>query len=266
MRIKKVTDKNLGKFLRCLQDKQEEDPRLTAMRRQWYEKHIAKGLQARLLIHDNGQVIGLYQTIPIEYSPLTGKDLTAVLCIWVHGYDQGVGIQQSQGYGRFLLNKIEEEARRTGVKGVAAWGMDWDVNWMPASFFEHMGYKQTDREDKVIVFWKPFSQDTKPPQLKRLPTPPPQGEKKVNVLVAANGWCLGCYKFLYAREAIKGLEDIVEYSEIDAVDKANMLHLGRVGGIFLDGEVFQPYEICTPESLRAEIKRIYQKKADPTKT
>lgn len=261
MYIEKVTDKTLGEFLRCLQDKNEEDPRQTELRRLWYAEHSSKGLYAGLLKSKNGSSIGLYQTIPIEYSPLAGQQLTAILCLWIYGYDRGVGKQQGKGWGRFLLEAIEEEARRAGAKGVAAWGMDWQINWMPAAFFRHMGYKQTDSEDKVKVFWKPFSGAAQPPKLKRLSTRPIPSKKKVNVTVAANGWCLGCYKFLHARDAIKGLEHMVEYNEVEPVAEANILHLGRVGGIFLDGEVFQPYEICTPETVREKIKQMYQKKA-----
>ena len=78
--------------------------------------------------------------------------------------------------------------------------------------------------------------------------------------VAANGWCLGCYKYLCAREAVKGLKHIVEYSEVSSPEQANILHLGKVGGIFLDGEVFLPYNICDIDSIRAEILRLYEQK------
>ena len=130
---------------------------------------------------------------------------------------------------------------------------------MPVTFYEHMGYSVVDREDKVVVVWKPFSPGAKPPKLLRLADPPPKGTDKVNVTVAVNGWC-GCYKYLCAREAVAGLEDIVEYRELDAPDSATILHLGKVGGIFLDGEVFQPYQLCNGDALRAEIIRLYEQK------
>ena len=260
MKLIDVTEKTQEAFIRCLQEEQTEDHQLVKISRRWYEKNKEKGLRAKLLILDDGRRGGMCQYIPIEHSHLTGKDLMAILCLWVHGYEHGIGIQQGKGYGKRMLDAIEEDARLNGKKGVAAWGMDWDTNWMPATFFEHQGYTRTDEEEKVIVFWKPFSSDANPPRLLRLDNPPPKGTERVNVTVAVNGWCLGCYKFLYAREAVEGIESCVEYTELDPPDRANILHLGKVGGIFLDGEVFQPYQICDKEELRAEIIRLYERK------
>lgn len=260
MELVDVTEKTQDLFFRCLQDEQEEDPRLTAMRRQWYQKYKNQGYKAKLLKLDDGKIVGLCQYIPIEHSHLIGQDLVTILCISIHGYEHGVGNHQKQGYGRFMLKAIEQEARTGGVKGIAAWGMDWQTNWMPASFFEHMGYMRADEEDKVIVFWKPFGPDVNPPKLMRLPSLPKKNTRKVNVTVAANGWCLGCYKILCAREAVKGLKNIVEYSEKSFPNHANILHLGKAGGIFLDGEVFHPYKICDVDSIRAEIIRLYEQK------
>lgn len=260
MRLVDVTNKTENTFFRCMHLELPENLEVTTIRRQWYEKNKDKGLRAKVLILDNGQIIGLCQYIPIEYSHLIGENLLVILCIWVHGYDHGVGNQQGKGYSRFMLNSIEEDARVSGAKGVAAWGMDWEINWMPVSFFEHMGYQRADKEDKVIVVWKPFCPDAKPPLLKRLTVPPSKGAVKVKVTVASNGWC-GCLKFLDAREAVAGLEDIVEYEELDTPDCATILHVGNVGGIFLDGKVFKPYEPpgCV-DDLRAEILRLYEQK------
>ena len=259
MRLVDVTEKTENIFFRCLHDEEPEDFQQTSIRRQWYKRNKSNGHRAKLLILDNGQIGGLCQYIPIEHSHLIGEDLLALLCMWVHGYEHGVGNQQSKGYGRFILNSIEEDARLSGLKGVAAWGMDWEINWMPLSFFDHMGYTHVDREDKVVVVWKPFYADAKPPELLRLESSPLKGTDKVNVTVAVNGWC-GCYKLLCAREAVKGLEDIVEYREVDTPDRTTILHLGKVGGVFLDGEVFQPYQLCTSDALRAEIIRLYKQK------
>lgn len=256
MRLVDVTPKTQNLFFRCLHDEQPVDPKILSIRRQWYERNKSNGLRAKFLILDSGQIGGLCQYIPIKHSPLIGQDLLTILCLWVHGYEHGVGNQQSKGYGRFMLDSIEEDARLSGKKGVAAWGMDWEIDWMPLSFFDHMGYTHVDREDKVVVVWKPFSQDAKSPKLLRLTEPPPKGTGKVNVTVAVNGWC-GCYKVLCAREAVKGLEDIVDYREVDTPDRATILHLGKVGGVYLDGEVFQPYQLCASDALRAEIIRLY---------
>jgi GNAT superfamily N-acetyltransferase len=258
MRLVGITEKTQNAFYRCLNPKEPDSLDETAIRMRFYENYKDKGYRAKLLILDDGRIVGLCQYIPIEHSHLVGRDLLAILCIWVHGYARGVGNQQGKGYGRFIVNAIEEEARFSGAKGVAAWGLDWQ-DWMPVSFYEHMGYAPADREDKVVVVWKPFCADAEPPRLLRLAERPPKGPDRVNVTVAVNAWC-GCYKLLCARKAIVGLEHMVDYTEVGASDHAKILHLGKVGGVFLDGEVFQPYQPCSSDALRAEIIRLYEQK------
>jgi len=260
MRLVDVDNKTREAFFRCLQQDKPVDTRLLSIRKGWYENYRQRGLRAKLLVLDDGLTAGMCQYIPIEYSPLVGKDLMTILCLWVHGYEHGIGNQQSQGYGKFILSRIEEDARVSGSKGVAAWGMDWDINWMPVSFFEHMGYERADSEEKVVALWKPLAGNAEPPRLKRIEIPASPESDRVNVAVAANGWCLGCYKAVYAREAVQGLEDCVNYFEIEDPEKSAQLHLGEVGGIFLDGEVFLPYQLCTADSIRAEILRLHSRK------
>ena len=115
MKLVNITQKAENTFFRCLHLELPENQDVTTMRRQWYENHKDKGLRAKLLI-DNDQIIGLCQYIPIEHSHLIGEKLLAILCIWVHGYNHGVGNQQGEGYGRFILDSIEEDATNSGPK------------------------------------------------------------------------------------------------------------------------------------------------------
>ena len=98
VRLIDVTGETENIFFRCLHDEIPEDPRAIAIRRSWYERNIENGLRAKLLILNDGRIGGLCQYIPIEHSHLVGEDLLAILCVWVHGYDHGVGNQQTQGY------------------------------------------------------------------------------------------------------------------------------------------------------------------------
>lgn len=260
MRLEEITPETEHVFFRCMHLEIPDVPEHTALRRRWYEEHKEKGYRAKLLIDDGEKIVGLCQYIPIEHSPFAGSDLMTILCLYVHCYEHGAGIQQGKGYSRFMLERIEEDARISGKKGVAAWGVDWEINWMPVSFFEHMGYLPTDREDKVVAVWKPFYKDARPPALKRIQVPAAGDGSKVKVFVAANGWC-GCGKFLDARKAVEGLEDIVEYEEMEAPGSASILHIGHIGGIFINGRPYKPYEPPgDPGNLRAEILRVYEEK------
>ncbi|MGD0999751.1 MAG: GNAT family N-acetyltransferase [Candidatus Brocadiia bacterium] len=120
MRLVDIAESTEGTFFRCLHDEKPEIPGVTALRRRWYERLKRRGLRAKVLMREDGAVLGLCQYVPIEHSHFIGRDLFAILCIWVHGYEHLVGNQQRKGYGRFILNSIEEDARGSGAKGVAA--------------------------------------------------------------------------------------------------------------------------------------------------
>jgi GNAT superfamily N-acetyltransferase len=259
MQLADITADTERAFFTCLHIEEPEDLESTAHSRNWYAEHKDKGYKAQVLKLDDGSIVGKCHYIPIEYSPFVGKDLLAILCISVWLYDYHIGDQRRKGYGRFMLNHIEQYARSSGFKGVVAWAMDW--HWNPVSFYEHMGYSRADTEDKVVVVWKSFSEDAEPPRLLRLNDLPSEGSEKVCVLVADNQWCDSNTKLMTAREAIRGIEHLVEYTEVGAPYRNRIIHLGHVGGVFLDGKAYRPYELIgKSEDLRAEIIRLYRLK------
>jgi hypothetical protein len=240
MKLLDIDAKTEDTFFRCLHDEKPQDPRVLALRRRWYDGRKDKGLRAKVLVLDGGEVVGLCQYLPIEYSQLIGQDLMAILCIWVHGYEHHVGNRQKQGYGRFILDCIEQDARASGVKGVAAWGMDFPY-WNPVSFYEHMGYVRCDVDDPVVLVWKRFADDAAPPRLMRTLRTPAPGAGKVNVTVFHNGWCAGgCEQCVTTRKAVAGLEDAVEYHEVDASDRATMLSWGIDECVYIDDTPLYP--------------------------
>jgi N-acetylglutamate synthase-like GNAT family acetyltransferase len=259
VRFIEIGDETEAAFFHCLHPKEAPAPEYVLARRKWYAEHREKGYRAKVLILDNGQIVGKCHYIPIEYSPLVGRDLLVILCLYVHMYDQHVGDQRGQGYGQNMLEDVEEGARAAGFKGIAAWAMDW--TWNPVSFYEHLGYTRVDQEDKVVVVWKPFAGDAEPPRLLRLANPPPKGTDKVAVFVADNGWCNGYDKLQIAKEAIASLESTVAFQEAGPPYRGRILHLGHVGGVFLDGEPYRPYQVIgASEDLRAKILRLHEQK------
>jgi len=215
MKVIEIDSKTEGTFFHCLHDELPDDPHVIAIRRSWYNKLKPKGLRGKVLIAENGDVAGLCQYLPVEYSPFEGKDLMAILCMWVHGHEQHIGNQQGKGYGRFMLEHIEEDARSSGMKGVVVWGKDFPY-WNPVSFYEHMGYSRIDKEGHDILVWKPFDTDAESPTIRRMKTPVPGTGGKIAVTVHQCGWCWGdIAECLNAREAVKGIEDFAEFSEID---------------------------------------------------
>jgi GNAT superfamily N-acetyltransferase len=259
MKLVDISAETERAFFACLNLERPDYSESTAHRRNWYAEHKDKGYKAQVLVLDDGRIVGKCHYIPIEYAPFVGRDLLAILCIYVHMYERQIGDQRRRGYGRFILSHIEEYARSSGFKGVVAWAMDWD--WNPVSFYEHMGYSRADAQDKVVVVWKPFCEDAEPPRLLRLDGLPGAGSEKVRVLVADNQWCNSNAKLMTAREAIAGIEHLVEYTEVGPPCGNRILHLGHVGGVFLDGRAYRPYQLIgESKDLRAEIIRLYERK------
>ena len=56
-----------------------------------------KGLRVKLALDDGERAVGMIQYVPIEYARAEGPDLYFVQCIWVHGYEEGMGNQQGRG-------------------------------------------------------------------------------------------------------------------------------------------------------------------------
>ena len=246
-------------FFTCLHLERPENLKSTTQRRDWYAEHKDKGYKAQVLVLDDGRIVGKCHYVPIEHAPFVGRDLLAILCIYVHMYEHHIGDQRRRGYGRFMLDHVERYARSSGFKGLVAWAMDWD--WNPVSFYEHAGYTRVDAQDKVVVVWKPFCADAEPPRLLRLDALPGEDSEKVRVLVADNQWCDSNAKLITAREAVAGIEHLVEYTEVESPCRNRILHLGHVGGVFLDGQAYRPYQLIgTSEDLRAEIVRLYEQK------
>jgi GNAT superfamily N-acetyltransferase len=261
MMLLDVTSETEGTFLRCLHDELPDDQRVIDLRRRWFDAHRDKGLRAKVLRLDTGEVVALCQYMPIEQTHILGKSLLVILCIWVHGYDHHVGNRQGNGYGRFLLSAIEEDARSSKATGIAAWGMDFSY-WNPVSFYEHMGYSRVDQDEMVVLVWKSLTSSATPPKLLRQVRRLDGDKDKVGVSVFLNGWCSGaCYQCVTAREAVEGLEDIVDFREMDTSDRETMLSWGISDGVYVEGKRYRPYEPpCTSEVLRSDILEIAERK------
>lgn len=248
-------------FLRCLHDERADDPRVIELRRRWLWAELEHGLRAKVIVLETGEVAGLCQYMPIEHTHLDGSDLLAILCIWVHGYDHHIGNRQGNGYGRYMLESIEQDARDSGFGGVAAWGMDFPY-WNPVSFYEHMGYARADKAGMAVLVWKPFSEDVSAPRFLREVRRPTGSSDKVSLTVFFGGWCTGsCGQCVTARDAVQGLDEVVEYREVDTSDPETLRRWGISDGLYVEGEPYRPYEPpCTSDVLRQDLLDLAERK------
>jgi GNAT superfamily N-acetyltransferase len=111
-----------------------------------------------------GTHVGFAHGIPIEASPWgpNGHGLMVAPCLYV------IGSGANAGVGRALMEAIEREAHQRGHAGVTVSafhdlpGAEW---FMPAAFFEHIGYEAVEERGPEVLLWKPFFEHAQRPRL-----------------------------------------------------------------------------------------------------
>ena len=86
-----LEEKHHQMYFMCLEDWSEEMREAGNHKEKWYSKMKDKGLAVKLALNEKQEAVGMIQYIPIEFSPAIGEQLYFINCIWVHGYDEGVG-------------------------------------------------------------------------------------------------------------------------------------------------------------------------------
>ena len=256
MKIIDLTPENEALFFICLEDWSDDAKESGPKRAQWYAKMHPLGLGVKLAVHDNGQVGGMIQYLPVEHSTVEGKDLYMIQCIWVHGHKKGRGNLQGKGMGKALLKAAEEDIRARGAKGVAAWGLSLPF-WMKASWFKKQGFVKADKKGLAVLMWKPFSPEAQAPRWTKERKRPATVPGKVVVSSFVSGWCM-VQNLAYerAKKASLMFPDKVIFQEIDTTVTANLKEWGIADGLFIDGK---PVNTGPPPSFE-KIKKLVEKK------
>lgn len=136
----------------------------------WLRTVYEDGARAKVALCD-GQRVGFLYVMPIEVSPWgpLGRDLMVIpcLCVQVKGKDKGMG--------RALIEAAEEEAGRQGKKGLVTTAYYHDFWFMPASFFERVGFSKVRSRTvpaegpnafvgREAILWKAFDPSAQPPE------------------------------------------------------------------------------------------------------
>ena len=258
MKVIDLTPDNEKLYFMCLEDWSDEMREAGDHKEKWYRKVKDKGLRVKLAQDDEGNIGGMIQYMPVEHSFIEGRDLYFIHCIWVHGYKEGRGNFQKKGMGQTLLHAAEEDVKKRGAKGLAAWGISLPF-FMKASWFKKQGYRKVDRVGIQVLLWKPFEEDAVPPRWIRREKKPGKMPGKVNVTAFINGWCPAQnIVFERARRAATELGDRVEFTAIDTSDRDIFLDWGITDGLFIDGK-----QVNTgPPPSYEKIKRTIAKRAN----
>ena len=228
----------------------EEIDACARTRRSWLERMYAEGVRVKVAFAGENPA-GFAYVLPIGVSPWgpLGEDLAVLPCLVAQSQFRG------QGVGRALITAAEEEARRQGFAGLCTIGYYWDFWFMPATFFEHLGYRAVVRRDNEAVLWKLFGHRVPPvPRLlaRRYEFVPVRG--KVAVDLFWNTFCeTSVIEAQRVREVAAEFGEAVVLREYCADDRDILLGYEMDRGIFVQGrEIGWGYE-APREGIRAAI-------------
>ncbi|RJO66880.1 MAG: N-acetyltransferase [Myxococcales bacterium] len=256
MQIIDLPENKKDLFCLCLEDWSDEAKEAGPKRRQWLDRSEKLGLRAKLAVDDNGAEGGMIQYGPIEHSHVDGSGLYFIYCIFVHGYKQGRGDFQGHGMGSALIAAAEQDAKRLGARGMAAWGI-WLPFWMKASWFKKHGYRKADRQGMAVLLWKPFTDDARPPRwfpkTGKRPEPVPG---KANITAFSSGWCMA-QNLVYerAKRAAAEFGDKVAFREIDTAERSAVAEWGVADTVLLDGKDLQKGPPPSYKKIREAIAK-----------
>ncbi len=255
MDIIDLEDKFEGEYCVCLESWSEEMKDAGHRKEAWLRRMKEKGLRVKLALVD-GRPVGMIQYVPIEHGFAEGRDSYFIHCLWVHGHKgKGVGDQRKKGLGKALLAAAEEDARASGAKGMAAWGVSLPV-FMRASWFKKHGYRKVDKNAVAVLLWKPFVPEAIAPRWIREKKKPELADGKVTVSAYVNGWCPAMNMvFERAKRAAAEVGGPVEFRPVETADRSVFLEWGIADALFIDGKAVRTGPPPSFDKIRKKIAR-----------
>ncbi len=209
-----------------------EIDRAAGRRLAWLRGKHHDGLRVKVAVIE-GRANGFLYLMPIEICPWgpSGRDLMAIPCLFVKTD------AQRQGAGRALVASAEDEARHQGRRGIVTLGYYHDFWFMPARFFEGLGFKAAERRGEQAVLWKAFDDSVAAPRLLRSAYKFEAVPGKVVVDLFFNSFCLTSnIETQRVREVAAEFGNRVVLQEHPAGDQQVPGCFQTPRGIFVDGE------------------------------
>jgi GNAT superfamily N-acetyltransferase len=263
MKIVDVSAAHEKQYFCCLEEWSADIQEAGDHKECWYAKMKGKGLRVKVAEDENGVACGMIQYLPVEISPVQGRDLYYVLCIWVHGHKKGIGNYQKKGLGKALLAAAEEDVRQLGGKGLVTWGMILPF-FMRAAWFKKQGYAVTDKSGIMRLLWKPFLPDAEPPRYmkeRKLPLPVPG---KVNITVFYSGWCpVQNLAYERTKQAMIDFREKIVFNVYHTVNHEILSYWGIGDALFIDGKQIRTGPPISLKKIRRIIESRVRKLKEP---
>jgi len=254
MEIINLTEKHYKQYFCCLEDWSDEMKEAGDHKEVWFNKMKDKGLHVKIAVE--GEIAcGMIQYLSVEHSPIAGKDLYFVSCIWIHGYKKGIGNFQKKGIGKALLQEAEKDIKALNLNGLAVWGLSLPF-WMKASWFKKQGYKKIDKNGMAVLLWKPFKEDVEPPRWIKEKKKPQKTKGKVTVTSFINGWC-PAQNIVHerAKRASQEFGELVEFQVYQTSDREVFAEWGISDALFIDGKQVRTGPPPSFEKIQNKIRK-----------
>jgi len=214
----------------------------------WYQTYL--GLRT-LVAYIGPRPVGHIEFMPIEHAPRSaaGERLMMINCILVAREFRGRGV------GKGLLKAAEDEARvRMDGMAVVSYA---DDDWLPASFFEHMGYRLQAEKGEELLLTKSFT-GIRPPYFLpvRYDPQPVPGRVQVDFFHCSQCPLSGCSLRKIKRAARKRSRP-VDVRVFETCERAEVERWGIARAVYVDGQRVEGPPFLTDrviEALEAAIQ------------
>jgi GNAT superfamily N-acetyltransferase len=240
-------------FVGCCSHVEESKEIDMAARRRvgWIRRKFEEGLRVKVALLD-GLHAGFLYLMPIEISPWgpLGNDLLVISCLYV------TLDKQRRGVGRALVRAAEDETKRWKAKGIVTTAYYHDFWFMPATFFEKMGFRVANRRGPTGILWRAYDPSAELPRFleRNYSFQPVEGKVVIDLF-----WSSICstseIEAQRVREVASEFGDAVILNEYASDKPAILREYQTPRGIFINGdEIYWGYG-APKEGIRTAIDR-----------
>ena len=201
-------------------------------RMKWIKDMQQYGLRVKVGLM-GGEHVGFLYVMPIEICPWgpIGRDLMVLPCLYV------LKEKEREGVGQGLLEEAEAETIRQEKKALVTTGHTGESWFMPASFFEGLGFEIVARKNSAVILWKKYDQSAEKPEfLKRSYLYKPEHGKVVIDLFWHSFCGTSDVEAQRVREIAAEFADRVVLNEYCADDQEILYRFQNPRGVFINGK------------------------------